>query len=58
MCLAAMKLGYTRRDLFEVTYSELAWDFEAMRERDADNKAESDGAVKEATQDDIRRMLG
>lgn len=62
LCLAAMRVGYTRSDLFRATYSEIAWAFEAMRLRDGGSdeteQETNGGAVREATQDDIRRMLG
>lgn len=52
MMLSAMRLGYTRGDLLTVSYSEVAWAIAAVA---ADEKASGD--TREATQEDIRRML-
>lgn len=37
-----------------MTVAEVLWDFEAMRA----DEPENDGDTREATQEDIRRMLG
>lgn len=53
MWLQAIRLGYSRRDLMEMTVAELLWDFEAM----VADEPKQDGGTREATQEDIRRML-
>lgn len=55
MWLQAIRLGYSRRDLMDMTVAEVLWDFEAMA---ADGAEEKKGDTREATQEDIRRMLG
>lgn len=54
MWLQAIRLGYTRRDLMDMTVAELLWDFEAMK---VDEPKDNDG-VRDATQEDIRNYLG
>lgn len=54
MWLQAIRLGYSRRDLMEMSVAEVLWDFEAM----ADDEPAETGGTREATQEDIRRMLG
>ena len=53
MWLQAIRLGYSRHDLMEMTVAELLWDFEAV----AADEPKHDGGTREATQEDIRRML-
>lgn len=53
MWLQAIRLGYSRRDLMEMTVAELLWDFEAV----VADEPKQDGGTREATQEDIRRML-
>ena len=53
MWLQGIRLGYSRRDLMEMTVGELLWDFEAM----SSDEQDAGGDVREATQEDIRRML-
>ncbi len=57
--LAAMRMGYTRRELADMPYGEVIFDLAAMND-DGPTKSEdtSDVAVTEATQEDIRTMLG
>ena len=53
--LAAMRFGYSRRDLAEMPYGEVIFDLAAMNE----GAGEDEGAgVEMATQEDIRNMLG
>lgn len=53
--LAAMRYGYTRRDLAEMPYGEVIFDLAAMNESPSDGDT---GSVAMATQEDIRSMLG
>jgi hypothetical protein len=55
--LAALKLGYTRRDLAIMPYGEVIFDLAAMNDGET-TKHEQEPDVAEATQDDIRTMLG
>jgi hypothetical protein len=54
--LAAMRFGYSRRDLAVMPYGEVVFDLAAMNE--GANEEEAPAAVEMATQDDIRSMLG
>ena len=54
MWLQAIRLGYSRRELMDMTVAELLWDFEAMK---VDEPKDNDG-VRDATQEDIRNLLG
>lgn len=47
--LAAMRMGYTRRDLALMPYGEVVFDLAALNE---------EHGVAMATQEDIRSMLG
>lgn len=54
-----MKLGYTRRDLAVMPYGEVIFDLAAMNDGESANREkEAGGAVRKATQADIRSMLG
>lgn len=53
--LAAMRLGYSRRDLAAMPYGEVIFDLAAMNEGNGDDAPER---VEMATQEDIRSMLG
>lgn len=59
--LAALRMGYTRRDLAVMPYGEVVFDLAAMNE-DGQGRQEqegaSGGAARRATQEDIRTMLG
>lgn len=57
--LAAMKMGYSRRDLAVMPYGEVVFDLAAMNDV-GQTKQEQDAGVtvRKATQDDIRTMLG
>ena len=54
--LAAMRYGYSRRDLAEMPYGEVIFDLAAMNEDVQREEVAED--VSMATQDDIRSMLG
>lgn len=54
--LAAMRYGYSRRDLAVMPYGEVIFDLAAMNEGAHEDEAHAD--VEMATQEDIRRMLG
>lgn len=54
--LAAMRFGYSRRDLAVMPYGEVVFDLAATNE--GANEEEAPAAVEMATQEDIRRMLG
>lgn len=57
--IAALKLGYSRRDLAVMPYGEVIFDLAAMSGgTTAKNGQTGDVAVAEATQQDIRTMLG
>lgn len=56
MFLAAMRLGYSRRDIATLPYGELIYELAAMNEGDAHDEPKQDVAM--ATQEDIRSMLG
>lgn len=56
--LAAMRYGYSRRDLAVMPYGEVIFDLAAMNESSATDKGEDTTSVTMATQEDIRRMLG
>lgn len=54
--LAAMRTGYSRRDLAVMPYGEFIYDLAAMNEDVGDGDGEP--SVVAATQEDIRNMLG
>lgn len=54
--LAAMRFGYSRRDLAEMPYGEVIFDLAASNESPGD--AGDSESVEMATQEDIRSMLG
>jgi len=54
--LAAMRYGYSRRDLAVMPYGEVIFDLAAMNEGSNDDDAPA--SVEMATQEDIRNMLG
>lgn len=55
--VAALKLGYTRRELAVMPYGEIIFDLAAMNDgRSTQQEQRTD--VAEATQEDIRTMLG
>lgn len=54
--LAAMRYGYSRRDLAVMPYGEVIFDLAAMNEGSADG--DEPESVEMATQEDIRSMLG
>ena len=57
--VAALKLGYTRRDLADMPYGEVIFDLAAMSGgRQPEQETNSGAAVSMATQEDIRSMLG
>ena len=57
--MAALKLGYTRSDLAVIPYGEVIFDLAAMNDGAHDKQEiEADATVTEATQQDIRTMLG
>ena len=59
MWIAALRLGYTRRDLAVMPYGEVIFDLAAMNDKGtAKQEEEPDVDVRNATQDDIRTMLG
>ena len=59
MWVAALKLGYSRKELAVMPYGEVIFDLAAMSDNVADKRNnESEVAVKRATQADIRSMLG
>ena len=53
--LAAMRFGYSRRDLAAMPYGEVIFDLAAMNDSSG---AEESETVSMATQEDIRSMLG
>lgn len=55
--MAALRLGYTRRDLAVMPYGEVIFDLAAMND-DGQSKQEREPSVTLATQEDIRTMLG
>lgn len=57
--LAALKMGYTRHDLAAMPYGEIVFDLAAANDEETDKPAHKpDVAVRKATQQDIRDMLG
>lgn len=58
--LAALKLGYSRQELASMSYGEIIFDLAALNEdrEAAQNKSEQEPGVVDATQEDIRAMLG
>ncbi len=57
--LSALKVGYTRRELAVMPYGEIIFDLAAMNEdRATKEEQKADVTVTEATQQDIRTMLG
>lgn len=57
--LAALKLGYSRKDLCVMPYSEVLFDLAAHNDMGSTkHEQDADVAVTEATQEDIRTMLG
>lgn len=59
MWIAALRLGYTRHDLAVMPYGEVIFDLAAMNDQGtAKQEEEPDVDVRNATQDDIRTMLG
>ena len=58
MFLAALRMGYTRRDLAVMPYGEVVFDLAALNEDTTKHEKEPDVAVRKATQEDIRAMLG
>lgn len=57
--LSALRIGYTRSDLAVIPYGEIIFDLAAMNDGGPTKHGqEADVDVKEATQDDIRTMLG
>ena len=57
MWLAALKLGYTRRELADMPFGEIIFDLAAAND-DGGTKQKKDADVVDATQEDIRTMLG
>ena len=57
MWVAALKLGYTRRELAAMPYGEIIFDLAAMND-DKPTEQEQQPDVVDATQEDIRTMLG
>lgn len=58
MWLAALRLGYTRRDLSVMPFGEVIFDLAAMNDDgDAKHERELDVTVRKATQEDIRTIL-
>lgn len=55
--LSALRLGYTRKELAVMPYGEIIFDLAAMNE-DKPTKQEKEPDVVDATQEDIRTMLG
>lgn len=58
--MGALKLGYSRKELAVMPYGEIVFDLAAINDgREATkNEQEPDAAVTDATQEDIRTMLG
>jgi hypothetical protein len=58
--VGALKLGYSRKELAVMPYGEIVFDLAAINDgREATkNEQEPDVAVTDATQEDIRTMLG
>ena len=56
--LAAMRYGYSRRDLAVMPYGEVIFDLAAMNEGNNQKDEQQTAHVEMATQEDIRRMLG
>ena len=52
---AALKMGYTRRELAVMPFGEIVFDLAAMGE---EQEVEQEQGVTMATQEDIRSMLG
>jgi hypothetical protein len=55
--VSALKLGYTRRDLAVIPYGEVIFDLAALNDGGS-TKKEQEADVVQATQEDIRSMLG
>lgn len=55
MWAAALKMGYTRRELAVMPFGEIVFDLAAMGE---EQEVEQEQGVTMATQEDIRSMLG
>ena len=59
MWVSALRLGYSRRELAEVPFGEIIFDLAAMNEgTQTKTEQKADAAVTDATQQDIRTMLG
>ncbi len=57
--LSALRMGYSRRELAVMPFGEVIFDLAAMNDDAPDKKEQnSDVAVRKATQEDIRTMLG
>lgn len=52
-----MKIGYTRQDLAVIPFGEVIFDLAAMNDG-RPNEQENEPDVADATQEDIRTMLG
>ena len=55
--VAALKLGYSRRDLANMSYGEVIFDLAAIND-EGSTRYEQEPDVVDATQEDIRTMLG
>ena len=58
MWVSALKLGYSRQELSVMPFGEIIFDLAAMNDGSPKQEQEQDPDVVDATQDDIRTMLG
>lgn len=56
--LSALRMGYSRRDLAVMPYGEVIFDLAAMNDDGGPSKQGQEPDVADATQEDIRTMLG